>query len=314
MRVPSAALSLTRSGLVPALAGLALFLAGPAGGAPLEVELVALDPLPGGPEAASPDRRPDMLPDGIVTEGDGTIRAAWLIGPTERYGHGVLGDAIEASGLAVETAAGRILSLTLGPDAVFEDRIPRLVDLDADGRDELLLVKSRLTEGAALALAAVVDGRLSIVAESEPIGRPYRWLNPVGAADFDGDGRIETAHVETPHIGGILVLARLDGARLTTLHRVPGFSNHRMGSRELGLSAVLDADGDGVPDLLLPDDSRTRLRLVTFAGGSFRELARLDLGAEIAAPPRPLQLEGERRPALAVRLSDGRRVGLLFGP
>jgi hypothetical protein len=305
---------LTRSVLLAALAGLAVLLAGTAGGAAFELELVALDPLPTTPESKPSDRRPDMLPDGVVTRGNGTIRAAWLIGPTERYGHGVLGDAIEASGLAVETAAGEVLSLTLGPDAVFEDRLPRLVDLDSDGRDEVLLVKSRLTEGAALALVAVLDGRLSIVAESAAIGRPNRWLNPAGAADFDGDGRIETAHVETPHIGGTLVLSRLEGARLTPLHRAAGFSNHRLGARELGLSAVLDADRDGIPDLLLPDDSRTRLRLVTFAGGSFQELARVDLGAEITSPPRPIDLNDDDRTALAIRLSDSRRVALVFDP
>ena len=27
------------------------------------------------------------------------------------------------------------------------------------------------------------------VGESETIGTTYRWLNPVGAADFDADGR-----------------------------------------------------------------------------------------------------------------------------
>ncbi len=162
--------------------------------------------------------------------------------------------------------------------------------------------------GAALALVAPVGGGLSIIAEGDPIGRAYRWLNPVGVGDFDGDGRLETAHVETPHIGGTLVLGRVKRGRLVSHRRVGGFSNHRMGSRELGLSMVLDADGDGVPDLAVPDDSRTHLRIVSFAGGRFRELARIEFGAEITT-----SLRRDGRCGIAFRLSNGRIVGLAFG-
>ena len=282
-------------------------------GAPLDFKVVSLDHLPGSSETTKSEPRPGMLPDGVIARGTGTVRAAWLTGPTRRYAHGVLGDDIEASGITIEPATGEFLSLALEPNAVFEDRVPRLVDLTADGRDEVLVVKSYRTMGAALALVAPVDGRLSIIAEGDPIGRPYRWLNPVGVGDFDGDGRIETAHVETPHIGGTLVLGRLDRGRLVTVRRIGGFSNHRMGSRELGLSAVLDADGDGVPDLAVPDNSRASLCVVSFAGGSFRELARIDLGAEIASSLRPAHIGADKRMGLAFRLSDGRVVGLVFG-
>ena len=290
----------------------AALLAVSAVGAPLDFEVVTLDRLPGSSETAKSDRRPGMLPDGVIARGTGTIRAAWLTGPTRRYTHGVLGDDIEASGISIELGTGEVLSLALGPDAVFEDRVPRLVDLTADGRDEVLVVKSYQTMGAALSLVAEVDGRRSVIAEGDPVGQPYRWLNPVGVGDFDGDGRVETAHVETPHIGGTLVLSRLERGRLVSIQRIGGFSNHRMGSRELGLSAVLDANGDGVPDLAVPDNSRTSLRVVTFAGGSFRELARIDFGAEITSSLRPTEIGADKRMGLAFRLSNGRVVGLVF--
>ena len=297
----------TLAGLAATLASIAV-LAASASGAPLEYRVVSLDRLPGPDEAATPARRPFMLPDGVITLGSGSIRAAWLTGPTRRYDHGVLGDGIEASGIAVELAGGEILSLELAPEAVFEDRVARLVDLNGDGRNEVLVVKSYRNSGAALALVAPAGGRLDVIAEGEPIGRAYRWLNPVGVGDFDGDGRLETAHVETPHIGGTLVLSRLIRGRLVSVRRVGGFSNHRMGSRELGLSMVLDADGDGVPDLAVPDDSRNRLRIVSFAGGRFRELARIDLGAEITS-----SLRRDGRGGIAFRLADGRIVGVAFG-
>ena len=291
--------------------GVFLCLAG--GAVAFQVEVVALGTLPTN-AARAEDRRPDMLPDGVVARGAGSIRAAWLTGPTDRYAHGVLGDAIEASGLAVERVDGEVLSMTLEADAVFEDRVPRLVDLDGDGRDEVLVVKSTSTAGAALALAGITGGRLSIVAEGPPIGRPYRWLNPVGVGDFDGDGRIETVHVETPHIGGTLVLSRRDGGRLVEVNRVRGFSNHRMGSRELGLSAVLDVDGDDVPDLIVPDASRRSLRIVTFAGGGFRELARVKIPAEVVSALRVMDIDGDGRADVAFRMANRQAAALVFGP
>jgi hypothetical protein len=186
--------------------------------------------------------------------------------------------------------------------------VPRLVDVTGDGRRMVMVVKADRSEGASLALVAPVDGRLAMVAEGRPIGRAYRWLNPVGVGDFDGDGRIETAHVETPHIGGILVLSRLEGGRLVEVRRVRGFSNHRMGSPVLGLSTVLDADGDGVPDLVVPDNARATLRIVSFADGRFRELARIPLGAEIAT-----SLRRDSAGTIVFGLSDGRIVGLKLG-
>jgi hypothetical protein len=297
---------------LPALLLFVLLLADPARSEPLAVALVTLDSLPASEAATAGTARPDMLPDGVVSQGANAIRAAWLIGPTDRYDHGVLGDAIEASGLAVETAEGETLTLTLGPAAVFEDRIPRLVDLDGDGRDEVLLVKSGRAAGASLALAALRDGELAIVAEGEPIGRAYRWLNPVGTGDFDGDGRIEVAHVETPHIGGTLVISRLEQDRLVAIHRVWGFSNHRMGSPELGLSTVLDVDGDGRPELIVPDESRRRLRVVGFAGGRFEDLADIALGAEVTSALQVIEAESDGRPRIAFRLADGRAAALVF--
>ena len=55
-------------------------------------------------------------------------------------------------------------------------------------------------------------------------------------------------------------------------YRVAGFSNHQIYSRELGMSAVLDFNGDGIPDLLVPDAKREALRVVTFANGQFRQI------------------------------------------
>lgn len=249
--------------------------------------------------------RPDMLPDGIVTEGSGEIAAAWLTGPTERYRHAVLGDAIEASGLSVALDDGRTLDFQLPADSVFEDRLARLADMDGDGDQELVAVRSYLDAGAALAILDVVGGEVRIVAEAPAIGTPNRWLNPVGVADFDGDGGPEAAVVITPHIGGILTLYRMRDGRLQRVAAESGFSNHALDSPELGMSVVLDADSDGVPDIAVPDAARRSLRIVSFADGRFRELWRLNQPAEIVTAVVAADLDGRTGMELVYGLADG---------
>ena len=85
-----------------------------------------------------------------------------------------------------------------------------------------------------------------------------------------------------------------------------GFSNHAIGSRELDLSAVLDWNADGTPDLALPDAARRRLRIVTFAGGDFAELDAIPHDAEIVTAILAIDLEADGRPELLYGLEDGR--------
>ncbi|NQV61419.1 MAG: VCBS repeat-containing protein [Alphaproteobacteria bacterium] len=222
---------------------------------------------------ATPQRHMDMLPDGIVTLGQRDITAAWLTGPTRRYDHGVLGDAVEASGLRVLNRAGQTLSFTLPKDSVFEDRQVRLADLNGDGGDELLVVRSYLASGAALAVLRPGRNGLALVAETAPIGRPHRWLNPAAAADFDGDGQVEIAVVVTPHIGGILKIyelrqGRLRLERLSEEWSANGFSNHAIGSPVQAMAAVVDWGGG--PILHLPNARRSGLRQVYFAHGGYK--------------------------------------------
>ncbi len=262
------------------------------------------------PRAPAPGR-PGMLPQGSVSQGPGRIRAAWLSRPTGRYDHGVLGDAIEAGGLMVELADGRRLETVLGPSSVFEDLAPRLLDVDGNGQDDLVVVRSYLARGAALAAYTVGVGGLRLLGQSPPIGRPRRWLNPIGAGDFDGDGRIEVAAVVTPHIGGELTLYRLEAGLLRPVARQGGISNHAMGSRQLGMAAILDVNGDSVDDLLVPASHRRSLRIVSFAR-RFAELARVDHETEIASEIVVFASEIDPTPRVAYVLADGNLVLLSF--
>ena len=219
-------------------------------------ELRQIDPPP---RPAPAPQRPDQLPHSRVAHGAADVATAWLAGPTARYPHGVLGDRIEAARLVVDTRTGERIHVELPPTRVFEDLEPRIVDLDGDGREEILVVESDVALGAALAVYGVSDGQLVRVASTPFIGQANRWLNPLGTGDFNGDGRTDIALVATPHIGGVLRLYRYDPPRLELFAELRGVSTHAIGSTELGLGRVVA----GKPrDRLLAPDLRQRTLLL----------------------------------------------------
>jgi len=246
------------------------------------------------------------LPDGKVVFGKQGL-SAWLAEPTERYDHGILGDGIEAAALVVETGAGQRYTLQLPFSLVFEDRYPRMADLDADGDDEIYLVRSHRRFGAALVVVDLVGEELKVIAESEPIGMLHRWLNPVGAADFDGDGKMEIAVVITPHIGGTLKLYEFTTGQLVPEYEAYGFSNHFIGSRELEMSAVVDLNQDGIADLAVPDAVRYKLRLMTIKDHELIEIETISPGSRINTEI-VHEIDSSGKSVLKYGLVDGRGI------
>ena len=226
-------------------------------------------------------RPKDAIPHSRVATGANDIAQAWLAGATGRYAHGVLGDEIEASKLQVRTRQGKQIVFTLREDSVFEDLTPRLTDIDGDGRDEILLVRSHVDAGAAVMLLGLRGERIVRLAESQAIGLSHRWLNPIGAADFDGDGRIEIAVIETPHLGGQLVLYDIQGSRLREVGRYAGFSTHVIGSTVLDMFALLDVNDDDVMDIVLPDQTRRKLHAVSLTKGRLSIIATAKLARPV---------------------------------
>ncbi|WP_333823759.1 hypothetical protein [Pinisolibacter sp.] len=219
------------------------------------------------------------LPDGQTTRAGGAV--ARLIDPTDRYGHGILGDGLEAGGLSI-TVDGKVHRLRLEPDMVFEDLRVRLVDLDGDGAPEALVVRTDLARGSAIAVYRISAAGIEPLAESRPIGRSHRWLNPVGVADFAGTGERLVAAVVTPHVAGSLRFYRREGRELVEVGRLDGVTNHIAGTRDLDLGCMVDIDRDRVPEVVLPSQDRGALVTVSFAGGRAVERRRVPLPGRIA--------------------------------
>ncbi|WP_193180218.1 FG-GAP repeat domain-containing protein [Nisaea sediminum] len=224
---------------------------------------------------------PPVVRDGRIGR-DGTGRIlAWYAEETEQYRHGALGDPVEALALVVREDDGKPALYQTSGDEVFEDLEPRIVDLDNEphGRPEIVTIVASAEEGAAIAVFGMSrdpngDPALVRLATSSHIGSGFRWLNIAGIADFDGDGFTEIAYVDRPHIRGELVFLEWRGGRLREQERAGGFANHHGGSTVQDLSEVADVDGDGIPDLLLPDRGYRHFVAIGFGPDGIREIAR----------------------------------------
>jgi len=220
----------------------------------------------------------DPLPDARVVETPGQVLIA-LTGPTDRYAHGVLGDDLEASAITLRGVDG-VTSIDAGDVDVIEGTSALLVDLRGDARSpEIVVTVSNAEDGARL-VAYDLDGEF--VAASEPIGQGYRWLHQVGAGPLGPDGETEIIAVRTPHIGGIVEAYRLVDDRLELVASQSGYSSHRLGSANLDMALLADADGDGRLDVVVPTQDMTALGVLARTADGFEEVASLPLDGTLA--------------------------------
>ena len=192
------------------------------------------------------------------------ITSAYYDDPTTRYAHGVLGDAVEWGSLVVETSEGQRLRFVLPKERVFEDLAPRLADLDGDARPEVVVVEAHQDLGARLA----VYGKGGLIAAHDYIGRRNRWLAPIGAADLDGNGTMDIAYVDRPHLAKtIRILSWLEGD-LIEIAGLAGYSNHRIG--EDFISGGIRDCGQG-PEMVLATANWSEIVSLRWTGNGFAE-------------------------------------------
>jgi len=200
--------------------------------------------------------------------GSGPIGAAYA-SPTDRYPHGALGDPLEWGRLTVTLPACADRPTTVSADLphklVFEDEAPRLYDVDGDGQAEVIVVESHRDLGSRLAVWHLQGARLTRLAATPFIGQANRWLAPLGAADLDGDGRIELAYIDRPHLAKTLRLWRLESGALIPVASAPGLTNHHFG--ESRISGGLRDCGHG-PEIVSANADWSRLMASRLINGS----------------------------------------------
>ena len=237
----------------------------------------------------------DALPDARVLV-DEDERVLLLTEPTGRYGHGVLGDAVEAVGIAlVQTrpALQVVLRISIPAPLVIEGIAPLWTDLTGDGRREIIVTLSDAEQGARIAVFSETGEQL---AAGPAIGRGFRWRHQLAVARFGAQDGFELVSVRTPHIGGTVEFFRLTGDVLEITAQESGYTSHVLGSRNLDMALAGDFDGDGQTELLLPDQGRNMLGAVRRTADGAETAWQVAAGGQISTN------------LAAVTLADGRMV------
>ena len=215
---------------------------------------------------------PADLPDGHPPW---PVRAEF-VAPTDRYPHGVLGRIPGWGGLVIDLQpcgacddSMRQVRIDLPENRVFEDIAPRLWDITGDGRPEIVAVESDAEQGARLTVWEARTGEgnaplVSLLAATPFIGTRFRWLAPLGAADFTGDGVAEIAYVETPHRDQVLRLVALSDDRLAEVAHLEGVTNHAIGEERIHGGVRIC---NGRPEIMAQSADRSAVLAVRFEDG-----------------------------------------------
>jgi hypothetical protein len=145
------------------------------------------------------------------------------------YDHAILGNLPEWRDI---TYQGRSFRFQRG---FIEDTAPRMADVNGDRIPEAIVVHSVPNLGARLVVLGLPH--LNEMAATPHIGTHHRWLAVAGIGDFDGDGLVEIAYVDRPHLARQLAFVRLEDGALNEVDRQNGLTNHRIGDETIQSAA-----------------------------------------------------------------------------
>jgi hypothetical protein len=252
----------------------------------------------------------NALPDARLLS-DEVERVLLLTDPTIQYRHGVLGDAVEASSITlVETRPiPRLrLQIPIASPEVVEGLSPLWFDVTGDGKREIIVTLSSASQGSRI---VVFDEAGELIASGPAIGQGFRWRHQLAAVSPAATQKGQIISVRTPHIGGVLEIYQLNGAVLTIMYQMPGYSSHIIGSRNLDMSAVGDFDGDGEMEVLVAIQGLEFLAGVSFAAGNLQEIWRVTVGGRLSTNLAAVQVPNGQ---MAVGIGNDRQQLRLWLP
>lgn len=195
--------------------------------------------------------------DWVTLTGEGIVAARYDVA-ADVYPHRIMGSLREKLVLAARDHSGKLHTIDLRDvgDNVFEDISPRVVDADGNGKNDIVVVESDPRAGAQLAIYSLVAGELIKKASTPHIGTRFRWLAPVAIADLDGNGVMDFAYVDRPHLSKTLRVWSWSSGGLKQVAELPGLTNHRIGD-EVIWGGLRDC-GDG-PEMALANAQFNRI-------------------------------------------------------
>jgi hypothetical protein len=191
------------------------------------------------------------------------------------YGHNVLGNTPEWQTIVINERNAPYHNVSdfinSTENTIFEDVAPRLYDFTGDGIQEVVVVESHKKFGARLAIFNIA-GEGKLLAATPYIGTRFRWLAPIGIADFSGDGNIDIAYIDRPHLAKTLRVWTYRDGKLIETANTTGLSNHRIGDDFIS-GGVRTCNG--TPEMITADAAWKRVIATRFENG---KLTKTDLG------------------------------------